>query len=98
MSRIGIQRILSLLIAIGYVTYAIVHSHGFTEDVFMDCIALLFVLALIWFPDELGNATCFWTSSSMSMTQVDKPTPAILISIFGWLFLIGPLVLWYFYG
>jgi hypothetical protein len=109
MLQIGIQKILSLLIAIGYVVAIIVQAPGFSLwhdpgsgpgqiNIITVCVVLLLALPLIWFPDEIGNATGYWTESSMSMTQVDTPSPAILISIFGWFFLIGPLVLWYFYS
>ncbi len=100
---------LSLLVAIGYVISILVRAPGFTLwhdsgsgpgqiNVITVGVVLLLALPLIWFPEEIGNATGFWASSSMSMSQVDTPSPAILISIFGWLFLTGPLVVWYFYS
>ena len=82
MLQIGIQKILSLLIAIGYVVSIIVQVPGFTLwhdsgsgpgqiNVITVGVVLLLALPLIWFPDEIGNATGYWAESSMSMTQVD---------------------------
>src|SRR5271170_4228612 len=109
MLRFGRQRILSLLVVAGYLVAMLVHAPGCALwhdpasgpgqiNLITLGIILLLALPLIWFPDEIGDATGYWTESSMSMTQVDTPSPAILISIFGWFFLIGPLVLWYFYS
>lgn len=93
MIQITIGRILSLLIAIGYATCVIIGAHGFTADVFKCCIALLFPLALIWFPEQIGGATGYFAGHMM---RVDTPTPPILISIMGWLFLVGLPILFYF--
>ena len=84
-----IQRILSLLIAIGYAIFMIRQAHaGF-------CIALLLPLVLIWFPDDVGNMID-WGGGASSGGPVNKPTPGILISIAGWFFLVGFPVLLYF--
>ena len=108
MLRFGIQRILSLLVVIGYLVAILIHAPGFTlwhdsasgpgqiSLITLGIVSLL-ALPLIWFADEIGNATGYWTESSLSLTQVDKPSPAILISFFGWFFLMGPFVLWCFY-
>ena len=64
MIQITIGRILSLLIAIGYATCVIIGAHGFTADVFKCCIALLFPLALIWFPEQIGGATGYFAENS----------------------------------
>jgi hypothetical protein len=96
MLKTSIQRPLSLLIATGYVISSVIQVPGFTFDVFTVCLLSLLSLALIWFPDEIGDATGYWSGSSLSMTQVDTPSPAILISILGWLFLTSPLALWFF--
>jgi len=93
MIQISIGKILSLLIAIGYVVCAIIGEHGFTVEVFKCFIVLLFPLVLIWFPDQIGDATGYMIGNWM---QVDKPTPPILISIMGWFFLLGLPVLMYF--
>ena len=93
MIQISIGKILSLLIAIGYVVCAIIGEHGFTVEVFKFFAVLLFPLALIWFPDQIGEATGYFAGHLM---RVDTPTPPILISIMGWLFLVGLPVLIYF--
>jgi hypothetical protein len=109
MLRFGMQRILSLFVALGYLVAILAHAPGFAPwhdpasgpgqiNLITPGIVLLLALPLIWFSDEIADATGYWTESSLSMTQVDKPSPAILISFFGWFFLIGPFVLWCFYG
>jgi len=92
MIQISIGRILSLLIASGYLVCAIIAEHGFTLNVLKCFIVLLFPLALIWFPDQIGEATGYFAGHMM---RVDTPTPAILISIMGWVFLVGLPVLFY---
>jgi hypothetical protein len=88
--QITLGRILSLIIAIGYAVVAI--TNGGIDGVKCS-LALLLPLALIWFPDEIGDATGYFAGN---MLQVDVPTPPILISIMGWFFLIGLPVLLYF--
>ena len=59
----------------------------------LGCAALVLLpLALIWFPDEIGNATGCLGDLTL---RVDTPTPPILISIMGWFFLVGLPVLFY---
>jgi hypothetical protein len=90
--RITIGKVLSLLIALIYAVIIVVTEGGITASAFKCCAALLLPLALIWFPEELGSMTgYFWRGS-----QVDAPSPAILISIFGWFFLVGMPALIYF--
>ena len=91
--EVTISKILGLVIALGYAVCMIVAAHGFTVDVCKGCAALLLPLALIWFPDEIGDATGYLAGNFM---RVDTPTPPILISIMGWLFLVGLPVLLYF--
>ena len=93
MIQISIGRILSLLIAIGYLVCAIIGEHGFTVNVLKCFLVLLLPLALIWFPEQIGDATGYFAGHMM---RVDTPTPPILISIMGWLFLVGLPVLFYF--
>ena len=80
MIQISIGRILSLLIAIGYLVCAIIGEHGLTVNVLKCSIVLLFPLALIWFPDQIGEATGYFAGHMM---RVDTPTPPILIAIHG---------------
>jgi hypothetical protein len=92
MIQIGIGKILSLLIAIGYLVCAIIADHGFTLNVLKCFAALLLPLALIWFPDQIGDAIGYFAGHMM---RVDAPTPPVLISIMGWLFLVGLPLLFY---
>lgn len=83
-------RILSLLCAAGYVIFA-TESQGIQG---LKCLlAVVMPLLLIWFPDELGSATNYFAGHSF---RVNAETPPILISIMGWLFLIGLPLLLYF--
>ena len=86
MIQVSIGRVLGLLIACGYVVLMIVSQHGVTAQVLKGCLVLLFPLALIWFPEQIGDATGYFVGHMM---YVDKSTPPILITIIGWLFLIG---------
>jgi hypothetical protein len=88
--QITIGKISSLLIAIGY-SVAAVRIDGFTPEVFKCCAALLLPLALIWWPGEIGSVTGYFGSG-----YINVQTPAIMVSIMGWLFLVGLPVLIYF--
>ena len=93
MIRITIGKIVGLLVAVGYAICAVVGEHGFTANVFKFCAVLIFPLALIWFPDQIGDATGYFAGHMM---KVDTPTPPVLISIMGWFFLVGLPVLLFF--
>ena len=58
------------------------------------CVYLLFPLGLIWFPEVAGSFTGYIGRGG----NIDTETPPILVSIFGWLFLVGPLLLPFFLG
>ena len=60
---------------------------------FKSCVVLLLPLALIWFPDELGSLTGYVGRGG----NINTETPPILISIIGWLFLVGLPVLFYLF-
>lgn len=81
-------KILSLLIGIGYMIAAI-SAYGIRG--LSIGVALIFPLALIWFPEEMGNYTGFYRGK-----YIDTPTPPILITLCGWFFLVGmPLILYF---
>ena len=87
-----IQRILSLLIAVGYVVLAAIANHGFGDPFLKICVLLLFPLALIWFSDAWDYRG--WGGPHGG--TVPTPTPLLLIA--GWLILIGaPVVLYIIY-
>jgi len=88
--QVTIGKIMSLLIGVGYATFAIMD--GGVEGLKCSA-ALLFPLALIWFPDEIGSATGYFAGNFL---RVDAETPPILISIMGWFFLVGLPVFLYF--
>lgn len=86
--QVTVGKILSLLIVLGYTALAVRAGgiHG------LKCSAgLLFPLALIWFPEEIGSLTGYFRSG-----YVNVQTPAIIVSFGGWLFLVGLPVLLYF--
>ena len=90
--QITIGKILGLLIALGYAVCMIARAGGITVDVVKGCVVLLLPLALIWFPDELGNLTGYVGRSG----NINTETPPILVSVMGWFFLVGLPVLLYF--
>lgn len=91
--RVTKGRLLSLLIAIGYLTSLILVEQGVTSTIAAISLVLLFPLALIWFPDELGSITGPLGRSSLTMTD----TPARVIAGLGWFFLVGlPLLVYLF--
>ncbi len=88
--QITFGRVLGLLIAITYVVIAIVCA-GLTTGMRL-CLMLLLPMALIWFPDELGNFTGYVGRGG----NIDQESPPIAISMMGWFFLVGlPLLLAY---
>lgn len=89
--QVTIGKIASGLIAGGYAVFAF--AGGGVFDGLKCCVVLLVPLALIWFPDEIGSATGYFAGHSL---RVDVETPPILISIMGWIFLVGFPVLFYF--
>lgn len=89
--NITIGKILALWVAVGYAAALIVQAHGATADVAGACVFLLFPLALIWFPDQLGSMTGYIGRGG----NIDTETPPILVSILGWFFLVGLPVLLY---
>ncbi len=91
--QLTFSRLLRLVIAIAYGVAACTKAdHLHIKQIVVLIIGLGVVLALIWFPDEIGDATGYMAGHMM---RVDLPTPPILISIMGWFFLVGlPLALW----
>jgi hypothetical protein len=87
--EITFTKILSLVIAAGYVLAAIAYAGWGAIQL---GVALLLPLALIWFPEEIGSFTGYVGRGGM----IDQETPPILVSVMGWFFLIGlPLILAY---
>ena len=89
------SKILALLIAVAYMVCIFAGSDGdeLPEIAFKGGFALLCVLALIWFPEELGSMT----GSVGRGGYINRETPGCMLSAMGWLFLVGmPLALWWF--
>ena len=83
MSTWGIvSRIASLLIAVFYLSLLISQEgvHGLLMG-----LVLLLPLGLIWFPEQAGNAMGFIGRAG----KVSAESPAWLVSLMGWFFLIG---------
>src|SRR5947208_3258907 len=84
------SRLASVLVAIGYVIAALVTAkEGQQYAAIILAIALLLPLALIWFPDVVGD----YIGPTSRGGYIDRPTPALMIAIAGWFFLVGlPLI------
>jgi hypothetical protein len=91
--NIPVGRTLSVMICVVYVAAAFS-----ARPILFSRIAVLYsllaaCLILIWFPDEIGEATGYFVGHAV---RVDSPTPGILISCVGWFFLIGiPFLIWF---
>ena len=85
---LGISKIASLVIAIGYTVIALVEGGASG----LACpIALFLPLALIWFPDEVGSFTGWFRGG-----YINKESPPALLSMMGWFFLVGLPTILYF--
>lgn len=84
-----ISRIAAVVIAVIYLIVAMVDSGRWLVPL---AAGLLIPLALIWFPQAIGNATNY----RVNRQYIDQPTPPILIALAGWFFLVGvPLIIWW---
>jgi len=100
--QITIGRCLSLVIGMGYavgiVLWAVGHCNSTAEIVvrsYQDCLGVCVPVALIWFPEQIGAMTGY-----LGRGVVDMESPPILVTIMGWVFLVGIpvfrlLMLWY---
>ncbi len=85
--QITVGRVLSLLVAAAYV-FAV--CHWGTPGAWRPMIGLIIPLALIWFPDEIGDLTGYYKTG-----YVNTQTPGVIVSVIGWFILVGlPVVLW----
>lgn len=90
--QITIGKILSLLIAAAYTATLIFQAHGVTFGVGRTTLILLIPLALIWFPDEIGSFTGYVGRGG----NIDTETPPIMVTVMGWVFLVGMPALVYY--
>jgi hypothetical protein len=80
-----IEKVCSLSIAVAYVI-AMVFAHWTARQVALCLFAMLLPLACIWFPEELGGYTGIYMGRGQTL---DTETPAPLVSIMGWILLVG---------
>jgi hypothetical protein len=88
--QVTFAKLLSLVIALVYAVLLIVNLS--TESAIKGCAVLVVPLALIWFPEELGSFKGYVGRGG----NIDTETHPILVSIMGWLILVGLPVLLYF--
>jgi hypothetical protein len=85
------SRILSLLVAVGYLITATIALGGLEPRLLMVVGVLLPPVALIWFPEHFGNYI-----GPVRDGYIDQKSPPFLVSFMGWFFLIGlPLILFW---
>jgi hypothetical protein len=90
------SRRLSLLVAVGYgfVMCVLTRPKSAREVVIGLLITVAFValpLACIWFSDEMGDYV-----GALPGPSIQKPSPAWMVSIGGWVLLLLPVVIWFF--
>ena len=83
-----LNRGLSLLIYVGYVAFA--YFNGAGVDTLKIAVGLLLPMGCIWFAEAFGGYT-----GMAHYMFIDTPTPAILICVCGWFFLVGLPILLY---
>jgi hypothetical protein len=89
--RTTVGRLLALVVAIGLAVGVILAKDLDVLSSVKWVAYLLFSLALIWFPEEVGSFTGYIGRGG----DVDCETPPLLVSIAGWFFLVGlPILLW----
>jgi hypothetical protein len=88
--QVTVSKLAALAIAVVEVIagFALEKSWAFALTV---AVGVLLPLALIWFPEFLGNLTGWGTRA-----PVDQPSPPKLVAGMGWLFLLGVPVLVFF--
>ena len=78
-------RILSLLIVATYIAVGTDFGRHITSNSYKGSFMLLLPLALIWFPEPLGDFTGYVGRGGM----IDTPTPAWMVAAAGWFLLVG---------
>jgi hypothetical protein len=84
------SKIIALIIALGYLTIFVVAAGWDTKAIATLCIFLSFPLAFIWFPDEIEEQGRIAAERG---SRFNTPTPAPVLIVVGWLFLVGYLPL-----
>ena len=89
------SKLLALLIAAVYVGLAARSEDARIDDILAMAGALLFPLALIWFPEALGSMTGYVGRGG----YIDTETPPALVAAAGWFILVGlPVVAYWLAG
>jgi hypothetical protein len=87
-----VSRGLSLAIAIGYLVAFTIDQQTVNGWTLLMAGSLLILLAFIWFPVRIGNASDY----RVNRQHVDQPSPPLLIAAAGWFFLVGlPAIIWW---
>jgi hypothetical protein len=89
--RITRTKIVALVIALAYVAVPIVMSGWDAEGIATLCLMVSLPLAFIWFPEEISAYTARLTKRSLS--SIDTPTPGPVVTLVGWVWLVGYLPL-----
>ena len=84
--QITISKLVSLVIAAIYLVVAVL-ADGITIDLLPMLMVLAFVLAQIWFPEQLGSVTK--SRRQRFGRHIDNESPAVMVAGFGWFFLVG---------
>ncbi|MCB1224386.1 MAG: hypothetical protein KDK99_01125 [Verrucomicrobiales bacterium] len=94
MMTVSWSKLLALLLVIAFAITGFMQAGGVTIGAVKSSLGLLVPLALIWFPEELGQVTLPLARGG----NVDTATPPVLISLAGWFLLVGLPVAIYFWG
>ena len=85
--QISISKVAALLLALGYIIAAWLSGEGWPFAVTV-AVGTLIPLVLIWFPEEIDGWMRLWRRGGTTGLQM-RPSPAWLIVIMGWVFLVG---------
>jgi hypothetical protein len=85
------SKILALVIALGYLAAAVAMFGWDTKGAAVICLCLSLPLAFIWFPDEIEAFTAMVAKRPYG--RITSETPATMVTIVGWLLLLGYLPL-----
>ena len=83
--HVGIGKLLSLLVALGYLIGPVIASGKVDSGLLCVGVYLLIPLSLIWFPEFFGSFTGYVGRGG----NIDTESPPFLVAFFGWCFLVG---------
>jgi len=90
--RLTVSKFVALGIASVYVVLLIAQGDAQVSELLQYIAVLLLVLALIWFPEQVGEFTGYVGRGG----NIDVETPPLLVSLAGWFFLVGlPVLVWW---